>query len=125
MLVVRGDENDVRKLVAGRLDRVERREAVEARHLDVEEHDVGPRPLDRRDGFATGRRFARDLDIAGCLEKPAHLGARRRFVVNDQRAQASGMAMRRRRRERPRGKEDRHDETMSPRSSVTIDAAVP
>ena len=62
VLLVGGDEDDVRRLVGP--DGVEDAEAIQARHPDVQEHDVRREALDHRDGFAPGGGLTYDLDIA-------------------------------------------------------------
>ncbi len=61
----------------------ENSEAVELRHHDVEQEDIGPQTLDEIDGgFAVGR-FADDLDARRAGEETSQDGAHRRRVVDD------------------------------------------
>ena len=61
----------------------EHAEAVELRHHDVEQQDIGPQPLDQLDcGLAVGR-LADDLDVGRLGEEAAQHRAHRRGVVDD------------------------------------------
>ena len=87
VLVVRGDENDRRRpLHAG--EARDDLEAVEPRHLDIEEHDVGPQLPDRFHGLVPLARFAGDLDAGDRAENALQVLARGRLVVDDKNAQA-------------------------------------
>jgi len=61
VLVVGGDEDDRRDAV--RAHTLEDVEAVEVRHLDVQEHEVGPQLFDRKDGLTAIPALAHDLDL--------------------------------------------------------------
>ena len=78
---VAGDDDDRRDL-----DEVpqllQHFEAVHARHLDVEEHQVGRLALDQLDAFLAGRR--QHHVVAVVLERHLQRVANRRLVVDDQ-----------------------------------------
>jgi hypothetical protein len=77
------DDDDRQRLV--RLaDPLQRLEAVHARHLDVEKHEVRRFPLEDRQSFRSARGF---LDIvAFVFENHPHRPADLRLVVDDQNA---------------------------------------
>src|SRR6185369_2419722 len=56
-----------------------------ARHLDVEEHQVGPVPFDRFDGLDAVRRLADDLHSRHLAEEPDQAVPRELLVVDDER----------------------------------------
>ena len=81
-LIVRGHEDDEGKLPLGFLHGVEHLEAVDFRHLHVEDHDVRARLANRGDGARAAQRFAHDLDVRVLREERAKPGERRRLVVD-------------------------------------------
>jgi hypothetical protein len=86
VLVVGRDEYDRRRVLhigEARYDL----EAIEPRHLDIEEHDVGPQLPDRFYGLVPLARFAGDLDAGDRAENALQVLARGRFVVDDEDAQ--------------------------------------
>ena len=96
VLVVGGDEHDGRHPI--RADGLDHLEAVELRHLDVEEHEIRGLGQDGLDGFDAVPGFADDLDVLFSAEERAHPLARERLVVDDQRTdRARGRRGRRRR----------------------------
>ena len=60
-------------------------EAGQPRHLDVEEHEVGLQPLDRRQRLDAVARLADHLDAADLAEQVAQLVARQLLVVDERR----------------------------------------
>jgi hypothetical protein len=76
------DEDDERQVI--RLERVEHGEAVNLRHLHVEQHEIGAQVLHRRDRLRAVRAFADDLYLRVARNHRANLVARQRFIVNDQ-----------------------------------------
>ncbi len=56
-----------------------------ARHLDVEEHEVGMQRLDDQHGLGAARRFADAIDPLDLEEHPAQACPRDRLVVDNQR----------------------------------------
>ena len=82
VMVVRGHEHDRGDPV--RADALEDAEAVEIRHLDVEEHEVGPELLDRDDGLATVAALPDDLDAGFVREEGAQALAGEGLVVDDE-----------------------------------------
>jgi hypothetical protein len=65
-------------------------EPREARHLDVEEHQVGMQLGDRGQCLAAVRALARDLDVRRVLQAQLQPAARERFVIDDDGADAHG-----------------------------------
>src|SRR5450755_1497769 len=64
-------------------------ETVGARHLHIQENQIGLVPLDRRDCGFTAVGFSDDLYSWLAAQQPQNFSARRRFVVNDQDVQRS------------------------------------
>jgi hypothetical protein len=92
VLVEGGHEDDVRRgLVLHHAAR--HLEAVEPRHLDVEEHDVRLQPFDGRQRFDAVAGLADDFDAADLAEQVAELVARQLFVVDEHGAQVHGHAV--------------------------------
>jgi hypothetical protein len=91
---VRGDEHDrgrVRTVTHERGDR----EPCRARHLDVEEDDIRFRLAHELDRSAGTRRLTDHLDVGVLGKQVAQLIARRRLVVDHQRANhVAGTSMR-------------------------------
>ena len=69
---------------SGRVDAREHAEAVEAGHLDVEQHEIRLLLGDGLDGLEAVAALADDLDVGLVLESVAHPLARERLVVHDQ-----------------------------------------
>ncbi len=86
VLVVGGGEDDERQVIeAAMVDEVlEDGEAVEARHLDVEEDDVGLVLFDELDGFNAVGAFGEDFDVADGLEQVLQLFAGQLLIVDDE-----------------------------------------
>ena len=80
--LVRGDEDDGRP----GLDRQGGRdvEAAGLGHLDVEEHHLGPHPVDRRDRLRALGALADELHVGVLGQEAAEPGARQRLVVHDE-----------------------------------------
>src|SRR5205823_13615308 len=57
-------------------------ESGEARHLDIEEDDIGAEPIDRRDRFESVARLPDDFHAAELTEQKAELVARQLLVVH-------------------------------------------
>jgi hypothetical protein len=81
MVGVGGDEHRRRRPRGTEL--LEQVEAVDLRHLDVEEEYVGPRARDRLDSLGPAA-LADDLDLGIGGEQQAHDLARERLVVDDE-----------------------------------------
>ena len=82
VLIVRRHEDDVRRRL--RVDHAPRDfESRQAGHLDVEKHDVGLQPGDRRDGFDAVAGLTDDLDAADLAEQEAQLVARQLLIVHE------------------------------------------
>ena len=79
--VVRRDEDDRRQ--ARRIEILDDLEAVHARHLHVEEDEVGLRALDRLDGARSVGADGDDLDVGLHLEERLDAVASKLFVVHD------------------------------------------
>src|SRR5262249_4612720 len=62
-------------------------EAREAGHLDVEEHDIRPEPIDSRDRLESVVRLADHGDAAELAEQIAELVSRQLLVVDQYGAQ--------------------------------------
>ena len=105
VLVERGHEHDAARHVGAQ--RLEHREAVAARHLHVEEQQVGPQAAHDRDGLVPRRRLAHHLDRGLVREQRAHRVAGHRLVVRDHRAEPPPRQPRRVVRER--GQLQAHD----------------
>ena len=87
VLVESGGEDDGR----GRGQRGEMSrhfQPVDAGHAHVEQHDVGRQPVDHVDRLFAIAGFTRDIEFAGFREHGAQTLARRRFVIDDEDAQA-------------------------------------
>jgi hypothetical protein len=84
VLIVRRDEHD-RDVVA---DELEHFEAIELRHLDVEEQQVGTEIRDRFDRLESVRALRDDLDARHAGEVFAHHGPRQILIVHDGHAQS-------------------------------------
>ncbi len=82
-VAVEGGDEDDRGEVLG-LDARQDAEAVEARHLHVEEHEVRLPLADRLHGLEAVAALTDDLDVGFVLEPVAHPLARQRFIVDDQ-----------------------------------------
>ena len=91
-------------------DALEHLEAVHARHLDVEEHEIGRVALDQRQALLSGRRA--DELVALILERPAHRVADADFIVDDE---DSGFHV------RPRVDADRANRSLVGPGSVDVD----
>src|SRR6185503_9216808 len=85
VLLVGRQEDHGRHLV--RADLGDHAEAVQARHLDVEEHEIGLELSDCADGARPVAAAADDLDVALLRERQRDSLARERLVVDDQRAE--------------------------------------
>ena len=81
MLVVRGGEDDLGIVVDGREDL----EPRHGRQAHVEEDEVGPQPVDLRDGGRAVGGLADALDPPDAFEQGTELLASERLVVDDQR----------------------------------------
>jgi hypothetical protein len=87
VLVVRGaEDHDRRPRLTG--DQLQHLEAIELRHLHVEEHQVGPLLGDRLHRLEAVRGLPDHLDALVGAEVLAQQRARRGFVVHEQDAQA-------------------------------------
>ena len=87
--VVRGHEDDGRHVVAVEvLDDVE---AVHARHLDVEEDEVGLLALDHLDGARAVGAGADDFDVGLLGEQGGDAVTRQLLVVDDEGADLGGV----------------------------------
>ena len=82
VLVVGGDEHDHRQALGG--ERLDHAEAVQQRHLHVEEYQVRPLLSDRVDRLAPVAAFADDLDVLLSAQGESDAAAGDRLVVNDQ-----------------------------------------
>ena len=80
MVRISGDEDEQRRLHLHQA--LDHREAVEARHLDVEEDEIGLVGLDRADRLAAVRAGVDDLDILMRLEAELQPLDGERFVVD-------------------------------------------
>ena len=86
VLVKGGRKNNLRQLLSlPQLDQLlEDREAVEARHLDVEKHHVGVMGADQVDGLDAVLPFRENIDAAGGVEQILQLFACQFFVVDNE-----------------------------------------
>ena len=75
-----------------RPEQLEHLEAVELRHLDVEEHQVGRELGHRLDGVEAVAAFGHNRDARMRAEKLAHDRARQRLVVDDDDAKRIDLA---------------------------------
>jgi hypothetical protein len=82
---MRGDEHDGGRITTLAHERGSF-DARQARHRDVEEHDVVDELAREAERLDRARGFAENLHLGMCGEQVAQLGARGRFVVHDQRA---------------------------------------
>jgi hypothetical protein len=94
VLVVRRDEHGQRHLRRGQ--GLQELEAVDTRHLHVEEHDVGLMLGDREERLASVAGLADDLDVGMAREPERQTAPGEGFVVNDQRTQAHRLCPRQR-----------------------------
>ena len=88
VLIVGGHEHDRRHALGA--DRLNHLEAVELRHVHVEEHEIGRLGEDGLDGFDAVPGFADHLDVRFRTEQRFHPLARERLVVDDERADGPG-----------------------------------
>ncbi len=82
VLVVGGDEDHHRQ--GGRVQLLQHLEAVQLRHLHVEEDQIGGVPADRLDRLPAVGALAADLDVLEAVEQRAHAFSSQRLVVHDQ-----------------------------------------
>ena len=68
-------------------------EAVDAGHLDVEEHEVGGVARDRVDRLAPVGALADDLEVAESAQAQLEAAARERLVVDDDGANRCGQPL--------------------------------
>ena len=80
MVAIGGDEDEQRRLDLHQA--LDHREAVEARHLDVEEDEIRLVGLDRADRLAAVRAGVDDLDILVRLEAELQPLDGERFVID-------------------------------------------
>ena len=59
------------------------REAIDLRHLQVEQCEIGLRTLDQHDRLRTAGRLANELHVAALREQPREKGARGALIVRD------------------------------------------
>jgi hypothetical protein len=85
VLIVCGDEHDHRQRFVRQLR--DDLEARHARHLNVEEHHVGLVGADRGDGFASVRTLRDDLEVLRLEQADLEPAARKRLVIDDDRAE--------------------------------------
>ena len=81
VLLEGGDEDDSRGQCRAR--QFQHFKPVQLRHLDVEEHQVGPQFGDRLDRFEAVGAFADNVDVGMKAEVFAQYPARKLFVVDD------------------------------------------
>ncbi len=81
MLIEGGDEDDVRGWGAVEHP-ASHFEAGQARHLDIEKHEVGLEARDRRQGFHTVARLADHFHAAHVSQEVPQFVARERLVVH-------------------------------------------
>ena len=86
VLVVGGDERDQRQLAL--LQHPHDADAVELRHLQVEQRQIRALLLDRRHRLAARRRLRHDHDVVERAQQRREKRSRRPFVVGDHDAQA-------------------------------------
>jgi hypothetical protein len=84
ILVVGGHEDDVRMRRAAAIQVLEKLEAVEPGHPDVQEHDIGRQLRHRVDCARSIRRFADHLDIGLASQHQPDAFAREILVINNQ-----------------------------------------
>jgi hypothetical protein len=92
-VAVIGRESDHSGLGVDAADRADRRHAVDLRHLEVHEHDVGTLGLEERDRFRTVARQAHDIDVGLVGEHRRDAGANHRMVVGRENANASAVSL--------------------------------
>ena len=96
VLVEGGGKDDLRELFAfAQLNQFfEHREAIEARHLDVEKNHVGMMGADEVDGFDAVLALAEHVDAAGGIEEVFKLLAGQLFIVDDEGGDGHGLDLR-------------------------------
>src|SRR5262245_10252730 len=82
VFIVRRHENDCGQPLRG--DGLQHFEAIEVRHLNVEEYEIGPFVDDRIDRFAPSAALPDDRDTITRFEERADTLAGERFVVDDE-----------------------------------------
>ena len=80
VLIVSGDEDGQRHVLDAHL--AHHGEPIEARHLHIEEHDLGAQARDGAAGFRSVLAFGHDLKLAVGGEQVANGFARQRLVVH-------------------------------------------
>jgi hypothetical protein len=88
MAVVRRHEHQQRRFRP--LQRFGDDEAVDAGHLDVEEHEVDLMRAQRLDRRAAGTALGDDRDVVGVGQEPPQPAPRERFVVDQQDVHRAG-----------------------------------
>ena len=91
VMVVRGHEHDERHFRSGNV--AQRFEAIDTGHLHVEEHQVRPLRVHRRDRRRTISILADDVDVGMVAEAQLQATPRQRLVVDDDRAYPRGCAV--------------------------------
>ena len=84
---VRRQQQDARRQGVAR-DRVEEREPVHSRHLEIDDRDVGPLLADRLETLAAVGGLADELELGAGLDRVDHRLAKERMVLDDQDADA-------------------------------------
>src|ERR1051325_4649642 len=87
--IVGGGEDERRKL--RRRQGAQNTESVHLRHLDVENHQIGPMLANSSDGFASTRALGGDGNVRLSREQVADAVASRRFVVPDDGLKSHGL----------------------------------
>ena len=90
ILVVRGDERDERKLVT--TDEPHDAKAVDFRHLQIEQREIGREPLDELDAFGSVDGLPDDFHIVVAVQQRNEKSPRGAFVVGDDDAKPAHVA---------------------------------
>ena len=90
-VVVLAREHDDRRVRMALAQQGEAAEAVEARQLEVEQDEVGPRARDERLDLEAGAGRAHDHEAVGTLEDLAHRAQHQWVVLDDHNARLHGL----------------------------------
>ena len=84
VVVKRGRENDLREFRLAVHQLLDHAEAIEARHLNIEEYEVWRVLLDKREGFDSVLALADKVHLGKTLQQEREFVARGLFVIHDE-----------------------------------------
>ena len=84
LVVIEGREDDHLDVRVTFADRFQARKPVDPRQAQVEQHEVGVRPVDERQHLAARLDFPDDLDVRSVAERPSYCFEHQPVVVGDE-----------------------------------------